>query len=557
MKFLKLLPQIRVRYLIIIVLVLGVFFRFVNLEQKFYWYDEVYTSLRVSGYTSTEVIQDLLDGHVISIEELQKYQHPNSDKGVIDTVKGLAIEETQLPPLYFLMTRFWVQLLGHSVAVTRSLSALLSLLVFPCLYWLCRELFEFPLVGWVAITLMAVSPFHVLYAQEARMYSLWTVTILLSSAALLRAVRVNTKGSWGLYSVTLALGLYTHLLSVLVAIAHVIYIAVIERFKLSKVARAYLFASLGGFLIFSPWLLVVIIHFYGTGGVTGWTGNSLSLLTLVKIWILGISRVFFDVDLDSVIEQYAIGLGLGNNSAVKEVFANSVLLISVSIILLVLGLIAYSLYFLCRQSPKRVWLFILTLGGVTALSKILPDLIWGGQRSAVSRYLIPCYLSLQLAVAYLLASKISTIYAGTRQQKLWRVATIALISSGVLSCAVISQAEAWWNRPGSPYHYPARLINQTANPLLVSDAVINWSTSSSHLLDPDINLVIGFSYLLGQNVRFQFVFEPQIPQIPEEVRDVFFFSPSKTLRSGLIQEYKHKIEPIYKPGDIWYFEKLE
>lgn len=43
------------------------------------------------------------------------------------------------------------------------------------------------------MALIAVSPFHVLYAQEAREYSLWTVTILLSSAALLRAMRVKTK----------------------------------------------------------------------------------------------------------------------------------------------------------------------------------------------------------------------------------------------------------------------------------------------------------------------------------------------------------------------------
>ncbi len=37
------------RFLIIIVLVIGIFFRFTNLDQKVYWYDEVSTSLTIVG----------------------------------------------------------------------------------------------------------------------------------------------------------------------------------------------------------------------------------------------------------------------------------------------------------------------------------------------------------------------------------------------------------------------------------------------------------------------------------------------------------------------------
>ena len=41
----------------IVILVLGIFFRFANLEKKVYWIDEGYTSLRISGYTESEFIQ--------------------------------------------------------------------------------------------------------------------------------------------------------------------------------------------------------------------------------------------------------------------------------------------------------------------------------------------------------------------------------------------------------------------------------------------------------------------------------------------------------------------
>ena len=40
-----------------IFLVVGVFFRFANLDAKVYWHDETYTSLRISGYTVNETIK--------------------------------------------------------------------------------------------------------------------------------------------------------------------------------------------------------------------------------------------------------------------------------------------------------------------------------------------------------------------------------------------------------------------------------------------------------------------------------------------------------------------
>ncbi|HEY9813394.1 MAG TPA: hypothetical protein V6D31_07650, partial [Candidatus Sericytochromatia bacterium] len=144
-------------FLIIVVLVLGIFFRFANLGQKVYGMDETYTSLRISGYTEAELIQEVIDGKVRNIKYVQKYQRINSEKTVVDTVKGLALEEPQLAPLYFVATRFWVQLFGDSMAVTRSMSAVFSLLALPCMYWLCLELFESSLTAWLAVSLLAVS----------------------------------------------------------------------------------------------------------------------------------------------------------------------------------------------------------------------------------------------------------------------------------------------------------------------------------------------------------------------------------------------------------------
>jgi uncharacterized membrane protein len=211
----------------------------------------------------------------------------------LDTVKGLATEEPQLSPLYFILARFWVQSLGPQVAAVRSLSAWISLLVFPRVYinsgntvrdgewsvvrrpwgnvelltltlsfpcnrkryyWLCWELFRSASVGWMAVTIVAVGPFHVLYGQEAIPYMMFAVLVLLSNAILLQAIALQksparfkytsklSKAVWSIYAIALSLGLYSSLLFFLVAFAHGIYVIRTENWRFSKILIAYLLA---------------------------------------------------------------------------------------------------------------------------------------------------------------------------------------------------------------------------------------------------------------------------------------------------------------------------
>lgn len=506
----------RPRLLIIIVLILGIFFRFVNLDQKVYWHDEAYTSLRISGYTTTEVVQQVFNGQVIGISNLQQYQRPNQEKGLVEAIKSLAIDDAQHPPLYYILVRFWVQLFGNSVAVTRSLSALISLLVFPCLYWLCLELFESPLVGAIAIALIAVSPFHVLYAQEAREYSLWTVTILLSSTALLRALRLNSLSAWGIYTVTLSLSLYTFPFSVFVGIGYGIYVIVIEEFRFNKTVRAYLLASLMALLSFAPWLTIAIATWSQTGA--NWTAVPIPLLTWLKQWGMHINRAFI--------------LTIGDFG-----FDHLLTYLTLPVFLI---LLRYSIYFLCDRTPKKVWLFVLTLMGTLALALAIPDLILGGQRSTSSRYLVPFYLGIQLSVAYLLATSFS-------RRKFWQVVMAGLISAGVISCAITSQADTSWNKVISYYnHQIAGIVNQTTAPLLIGNSFgMNFGNilALSHLLEPKVRLV-----LINGSTQPDFL---NIPKIPQGFSDVFFLNPSDQFREKIEQGSKSQLELAYNDHHFW------
>ena len=95
----KYFPPIWLRFLIITLLILGIFFRFAYLDRKVYWHDEAYTSLRISGYTKTEFVQQVFNGRVFAVGDIQKYQQPNSEKGFINTINSLAVEDAQHPPL--------------------------------------------------------------------------------------------------------------------------------------------------------------------------------------------------------------------------------------------------------------------------------------------------------------------------------------------------------------------------------------------------------------------------------------------------------------------------
>ncbi|MEG4404270.1 glycosyltransferase family 39 protein [Microcoleus sp. MON2_D5] len=520
------------RFLIIAVLVIGILFRFANLDRKFYWIDETYTSLRVSGYTEAEIIKQISYQKITSPSDLQKYQQINSEKTLSDTLNSLATEDPQHPPLYYVLARHWAQWFGSSVAAMRSLAAVISLLVFPAIYWLAWELFESSAVAWMAIALFAISPYHIIFAQEARQYSLWTVTTILSSAALLRAMRSDENQnpvalvlSWGLYAGTATLGFYTHLLFVCVAAAHAIYVAVIANWRDVKTFISYYVAALIALIGFMPSLVNTVENFNQVRSTTVWAEQT-NYLRLVSRWVGSLSIAFFDIGIDGTANATQLAL-----------------LIPVGI--MILALVGYALYFLYRQTPKRVWLIVLLLIATTALFLAVPDLIKGGRRSANPRYLVPCYVGIQLAVAYLLSAKISNNLEKLKQQKLWKIVIVAVFSAGIISGGVSSQADIWWNK-GSGWLRAlevAGTVNQASNPLIISDANIAHIMPLSYYLEPKVKLLIEpRCYTSCYKNRELAKKKPQPPPIPGGLSELFLYRPSSTLRSA-IQQQNYQIDP--------------
>ena len=505
-KSIKSQRKLNVAKFIAIIIAIGIFFRFYNLDHKTYWYDETMTSVRISGYVSHELTNEVYNGEAISIENfLENYQYPNDTKNLNDSIKALAYHPEH-SPLYYLMARFWLQATGNSIFNIRLLSALISLLAFPAMYWLTQELFNSKLVSWVAVCLIAISPFHVLYAQEAREYSLWTVSILVSSAALLWAIRKKTILPWITYAATVSLGLYTHPFSAFVFTGHGIYVLVSESFRLNKAFKNYIFSSCLGILLFVPWLLVVIANFsnlvYNTHHV-----NRIAKGFLPILWGLNLSRIFID---------FNQGRSLFNPLTYLSLF-----------------LALYALYFVCKTAPKA-GLFIITLIGVIGTALIAPDIILSGRRSTIVRYATPCLLGIQVAVSYLIATKLKQKYDDKKGFKKWRNILAVLIVGGILSSAVSSQVPMWWNKGAFKTRHTTEvvsIINQSENPLVISDI-------------PPQDL-LGLTHVLQGNVHLQLISSANIPQIPDSFKEIFIYRSSDELLAKYEAQYNiDEIEPF-------------
>ena len=89
----------------------------------------------------------------------------------------------QHPPLYYTLLHFWIKLTGDNPDDVRMLSAMLGTVTIPVMFLLGRRLMG-TTVGLLAALILALSPFHVRFAQETRMYTALTLNASLALLAL-------------------------------------------------------------------------------------------------------------------------------------------------------------------------------------------------------------------------------------------------------------------------------------------------------------------------------------------------------------------------------------
>ena len=122
------------------------------------------------------------------------------------------------PPLYYALLHVWTSLFGTSEAATHLLSVVFALATLPVAFWAGRSLGN-RRTGWVAVALVAVSPYLGDYVNETRMYAL-VVLLSLATSALFAHVFVLGHRRYRLAcTLCLTLMLYAHNWALFLAVA--------------------------------------------------------------------------------------------------------------------------------------------------------------------------------------------------------------------------------------------------------------------------------------------------------------------------------------------------
>lgn len=380
------LPTVRkfIYFFLLAIVVLSCIFRLSNLEEKIYWSDEVFTGLFITGHDPVEAGKAIFTAHLTTAEQVQTFQAYDPSRSLFTTVAKLAAHDPQHPPLYYILARILLTGVHNTVLATRLVAAVAGIALIPAMYFLALELFGSYQISALSAAIVAVSPFHQIYAQEAREYSLWAVLIALSTLCLLKAVKKQSWAAWALYSFTLMAGLYTFIFTFLVAVGHGLYVLYRSQLKDFGLLRNYGVATLIAVAAFYPWLTTIGIGQNSNIRAANWTSTPMPLTGLLKSWSGHIKSLFFDLDLD----------------------ANAYMAYNIVIALLLIALVAYAVFWSVRHMSRSALICLLTLGGVTLVLLVGADLGMGGRRSSVSRYLMPTYLTMQLLIAYCLSQNI-------------------------------------------------------------------------------------------------------------------------------------------------------
>lgn len=237
-------------------LLLGAALRLPSIGQKSAWHDEGLTAIRVAGYRSEEVIGVAAGG--VWLADLARFARLKPDSLPAFLLHPGRHNPDVHPPLYFYLARLWAELAGSGFAALRRLSALLGVLAILAAAWLGLEVSGSRAVALLSGALIAVSPLQVLYSREARMYSLFSLLALASTAALVRFVRLGGRRRAALYAALVGLGVLSHGLFGLVAAGQPLAALVLCRGDARDRRKPALVATVAGAACALPWGLVAL-----------------------------------------------------------------------------------------------------------------------------------------------------------------------------------------------------------------------------------------------------------------------------------------------------------
>jgi uncharacterized membrane protein len=175
--------------LMLLWLAIGTSLRFLRLESLPPWTDECATLVFSLGNSFRTVPLNQIISSDVLLQPLQL----NPASGVNSVLEHLLNESTH-PPVYFVLAHFWMKMFSHpgelaSIWVARSLSAFFGVISIPAMFGFGYLTFRSKLIAQMAAAMMAVSPYTIFLAREARHYTLGMLLVIASVCCFVKAIQ--------------------------------------------------------------------------------------------------------------------------------------------------------------------------------------------------------------------------------------------------------------------------------------------------------------------------------------------------------------------------------
>ena len=161
-----------------------------------------------------------LDGQSLWGDEAWSLFHATRES--FGNVLRSARDDGVVPPAYYLFLHTWIAAAGRSEFALRYISLLCGVLAVPAIFALGRRLGGVG-TGIIATLLQTLSPFHVYYSQETRMYAQMTLFTILSTYFFWRLIAKTPSSDWKVwagYVITGGLAVNSHYFAWYVILAH-------------------------------------------------------------------------------------------------------------------------------------------------------------------------------------------------------------------------------------------------------------------------------------------------------------------------------------------------
>ena len=174
----------------------------------------------------------------------------------------ISLRDNGLPPLYYIILHWWINLFGDSEFSIRFPSVIFGFLAIFMIYKIGNQIFDKD-VGMLSSLLLGLSVFHIHYSQEARTYSLSVLLTLLSMYFFIKLLKKRSHIALIGYILFSILLMYSHLFGLFIIISQNIYLFTLfllskEDYKLNL--KKWLLIQTVLIALFAPWVKILAIQ---------------------------------------------------------------------------------------------------------------------------------------------------------------------------------------------------------------------------------------------------------------------------------------------------------